>query len=205
MAQSELPTILSTGMGTLAEIDDATRAFRDAGGVDLTLLHCTSSYPTPPDDTNLRKIPVLREAFGCPVGFSDHTEGIIAAIGATVLGACMIEKHFTLDKNLPGPDHWFSADTDEFRALVSGVRAIEKQLGTSVVGPTKKEMSSRAQTILSCVANKDLPTAHRLRLDDISFRRPGTGLQPKHMSFLLGRTLSHEVNSGHVFTMKDFE
>ena len=118
MARTGLPTVISTGMATHEDIDDAVQAFRDAGGHDLILLHCTSAYPTPVADVNLRKIPALAQAYGCLVGFSDHTDGIVAAVGAVTLGACFIEKHFTLDKNLPGPDHRFSADPADRKSVV---------------------------------------------------------------------------------------
>src|SRR5205823_10440934 len=108
MAQTGLPTVVSTGMATRVEIEDAVNAFRQAGGRDLILLHCTSSYPTPSEDVHLRRIPALAAAFDCPVGFSDHSEGNVAGIGAVALGACFLEKHFTIDKNLSGPDHRFS-------------------------------------------------------------------------------------------------
>lgn len=203
MAQTGIPTVLSTGMATLSEIDDAVRVFREAGGKDLVLLHCTSSYPAPPEDTHLRKIPTLRNVFGCPIGFSDHTEGISAAIGAVVLGACMIEKHFTLDKNLPGPDHRFSADPAEFQALVTGVRSIEKQLGEPIIGPTESELSNRANFTLSCVARKDLPAGHCLKESDIAFRRPGNGLRPRYANWLTGKMLKRPVSAGIPLTWDD--
>ncbi len=203
MARTGIPTILSTGMSSLEEIDDAVRAFRGAGGREMTLLHCTSSYPAAPEDAHLRKIPVLGEVFGCPVGFSDHTQGISAAIGSVVLGACVIEKHFTLDKNLPGPDHWFSADPDELQALVMNVRAIEKQLGTAVLGPTAEEAANRAHFMLSCVAGRDLPAGHVLTLEDIAFRKPGTGLRPKFAEWFVGRKLRQSVQNGRVLALDD--
>ncbi len=204
MAESGLPVILSTGMATLSEIDDAVRVFKKSGGKELFLLHCTSSYPTPAPDTHLRKIPALRDAFGCPVGFSDHTEGVIAAIGATVLGACMIEKHFTLDKNLDGPDHRFSADPEELKLLVSSVRNIEKQLGCAAIGPTPVEEQNRQQFMLSCVASTELPAGHVIVAKDIEFRRPGTGLRPKSASWVEGRTLARSVSAGTPFAIEDF-
>jgi len=203
MARTHLPTVISTGMGTLAEIDDAVNAFRDAGGRDLVLLVCTSSYPAPPEDAHLRRIPSLGAATGCPVGLSDHTDGIIAAVGAVALGACMIEKHFTLDKNLPGPDHRFSADPAELRALVQGVRTLEKSLGQSTIGPTQSERLGRRDFRLSCVAARDLPIGHCLGESDIAFRRPGSGLPPKAQEWLLGRRLARSIAAGHVFLPED--
>lgn len=201
MAKTGLPVVLACGMSTLAEIDDAVRAFRAAGGRDLVLLHCTSSYPTPPEDVNLRKIPVLKEAFGCKTGLSDHSKGITAAIGATVLGAAMIEKHFTLDKNLPGPDHAFSADPEEMGALVKAVREVEKELGTSVIGPTKAEMKERGIGRISCVAARDLPKGYEIGMDDIAFRRPGNGLPPKLAVFLKGKILKKPIKSGDLLEL----
>lgn len=204
MARTGLPTVLSTGMATLAEIDDAVRAFRDAGGKDLIVLHCTSSYPTPPEDVHLRKIPALAAAFDCAVGLSDHTFGIVAAVGAVALGACFVEKHFTLDKNLPGPDHRFSADPAEFRALVGAVRALEKNLGQSRIGPTPSEEPGRRDFRLSCVAVRDLPAGHRLSEADIVFRRPGTGLPPRAAIWITGRRLARAVARGAPFGPEDF-
>lgn len=204
MARTGLPTVLSTGMATLAEIDDAVRAFRDAGGMSLVVLHCTSSYPTPPEDVHLRKIPALAEAFGCPIGLSDHTHGITAAVGAVALGACFVEKHFTLNKNLPGPDHRFSADPAEFRALVDAVRVLEKSLGQSRIGPTPSEERGRRDFRLSCVAERNLPAGHRLNEVDIAFRRPGTGLPPRAADWIKGRRLTKPVARGTPFEPEDF-
>ncbi len=196
MARSGLPTVLSTGMATLAEIDDAVRTYRAAGGDALILLHCTSSYPTPENDVHLRKIPALAAAFGCPTGFSDHTEGFVAAVGAVVLGACFVEKHFTLDRTLPGPDHRFSSDPVELKALVQSIRHIEQNLGMAAIGPTPSEEAGRRDYRLSCVAASDLPMGHILRNEDIAFRRPGTGLPPKMGSLLIGRELRVGMSAG---------
>jgi N-acetylneuraminate synthase/N,N'-diacetyllegionaminate synthase len=203
MAQTQIPTILSTGMATLAEIDDAVRAFYDADGKDLTLLHCTSSYPTPSKDTNLRKISALQATFACPVGFSDHTNGITAAIGAVILGATIIEKHFTLDKKLHGPDHAFSCDPAELIALVQAVHTVEVQLGDSYLRFTKGEEENRQQSILSCVANSDLPSGHKICIQDIRYCRPGTGLRPKYAEWLIGRTLRYDISRGQPFQLND--
>lgn len=204
MGASGLPTILSTGMAHLAEIDEAIRAYRNGGGHQLILLHCTSAYPTAPEDAHLRKITTLCRAFGCPVGFSDHTEGIVAATGAIALGASVIEKHFTLDRSLPGPDHWFSADTTELAALVRSVRTIEKQLGSDSIGPTPGEVDARRSFRLSCVAAAGLPRGHRLISGDIAFRRPGTGLPPKGALWLVGRVLREKVAIGTVLEPHHF-
>lgn len=204
MAQSKLPTILSTGMATLAEIDDAVLAYRTAGGTDLVLLHCTSTYPTPMADVHLRKIPTLARVFGAVVGLSDHTDGIVAATGAVALGASVIEKHFTLDKSLPGPDHHFSADEAELADLVASVRAIDQAMGEPQIGPTPTEAAGRKVFRLSCVAADALDAGHRLAPDDLAFRRPGTGLPPNAAAWIVGRELGRPVPAGHPFEVGDF-
>jgi N-acetylneuraminate synthase/N,N'-diacetyllegionaminate synthase len=204
MARTGIPTVLSTGMATLAEIDDAVQVFREAGGTDLILLHCTSSYPAPADELHLRKIQTLTQVFDCPAGLSDHSDGIVAALGAVALGACFIEKHFTLDKTLLGPDHRFSADPTELRALVSSLRALEKSLGSATVGPTESEKLGRRDFRLSCVAATDLHAGHVIEDEDVIFRRPGSGLPPKAFGWLLGLKLSRNVNKGHPFVSDDF-
>lgn len=203
MARSGVCTVLSTGMATLAEMDNAVQAFREAGGKELVLLHCTSAYPTPPEEVHLRKIPALAAAFGCPVGFSDHTAGIAAAFGAVALGACMVEKHFTLDRDLPGPDHWFSATPGELRELVHGIRTLEACLGHSTLGPTACEAAGRTAFRLSCAARKDLPAGHILRHEDVACLRPGTGLPPAAMEWIVGARLAVAVAQGHIFARED--
>jgi N,N'-diacetyllegionaminate synthase len=204
MAQTAIPTVLSTGMATRVEIEDAVNAFRQAGGRELILLHCTSSYPTPSEDVHLRRIQALAAAFDCPVGFSDHSQGNVAAIGAIALGACFIEKHFTLDKNLPGPDHRFSADPAEFRSLFDAVRTMEASLGSSDFEPAVSEEFGRREFRLSCVAARALPRGHRLTASDIAFRRPGSGFLPKEVSTLFDSVLSRPIPIGHVFSREDF-
>jgi N-acetylneuraminate synthase/N,N'-diacetyllegionaminate synthase len=204
MGESGLPTVLSTGMATLAEIDDAVRTFRSTGNNQLILLHCTSSYPTPPEEVNLRKIASLASAFGCLVGFSDHTDGITSAIGAAALGTCWIEKHFTLDKDLHGPDHRFSADPTEFKNLVIAVRTLEKNLGQPQICPTPSEQKGRYEFRLSCVTNSHLAAGHILTEVDISFHRPGNGIPPAHSYLLIGRRLTHDLEANCVIHPSNF-
>ncbi len=205
MGKTMLPTVISTGMGTLEEIEEAVRTFHETGNDQLILLHCVTSYPTPPKDVHLRKIPTLATIFHCPVGFSDHTDGIIASVGAVAMGACWVEKHFTLDKNLPGPDHRFSADPAEFTAMVKAVRELEYCLGDSRVGPTEAELKSRRMFRLSCVAAHDLQIGHILSDQDIALQRPGKGFAPNQKQTLIGKKLNRAVEAGHALQLSDFE
>jgi len=196
MGESGLPTALSTGMATKAEIETAVNTFYSAGNKNLILLHCVSLYPTPPENVNLKRMVSLSRAFNCPVGFSDHTSGNYAAIGAVALGACWIEKHFTLDRTLPGPDHRFSSDPIEFKELVDAIRVVEKQLGSADIKFTAGEDSARQQFRLSCVASRKMPAGWILKENDIVFCRPGGGIPPDRVYELYGRQLSRNVNAG---------
>lgn len=203
MAKTGLPTVISTGMATLSEIDDAVREFKSAGGKEIVILHCTSLYPTPPEHVHLRKISALKSCFQVPVGFSDHSDGPMCAIGAVVLGACMIEKHFTIDKSLVGPDHVFSADPKELKTMVDGIRELEKAMGQSRIGPTEPEQACRDNYRLSCVAARELPAGHVLQEADIKFQRPGNGVPPKLRNYIVKRTLSNSVEKGKIIELED--
>jgi N,N'-diacetyllegionaminate synthase len=204
MGRTGLPTVLSTGMATLSDIDEAVNAFRSTGNEKLILLHCVSSYPAPAESLNLAKIPALNAAFDCLVGFSDHSQGVLASVGAVALGACWIEKHFTLDKNLPGPDHWFSCDPAEFSELVKGVRYFETARGNPRLVPNEAELAMRADARLSCVAARALASGAVLAAQDIVFQRPGTGLPPSFAERLIGRRLTRSVTQGARFDLGDF-
>jgi N-acetylneuraminate synthase/N,N'-diacetyllegionaminate synthase len=196
MAMSGLPTVLSTGMATIDEIHEAFSAFESAGGTDLILLHCTSSYPTPVEEINIRRIQSMAAAFGVPVGFSDHSEGVVAAVMSVTQGACWVEKHFTLNKELPGPDHWFSSDPEEFTQYVRSIRIAERAMGSSKIAPTLSEMQSREDFKLSVVARYDLEPGTILSEENLAVSRPGDGIKPAHMNYLLGNRLTRAVKKG---------
>ena len=202
MARSGIPTILSTGMATEEEVASAVSSFRDAGGRELVLLACTSAYPTPLDCVNLRRITTLAQKFKCPSGFSDHTNGWEAAVAAVSVGACMVEKHFTTDRNLPGPDQWFSSTPEEFSELVLRVRRAEAMIGDGQIAPTRSEQEARELFRLSCVAKNDLPVGHVLSEADITFRRPAAGLPPGDIHLLIGRALVADVSRGYPLLAK---
>jgi len=204
MARTGIPTVLSTGMATLEDVEDAVLAYREAGGRDLLLLHCTSSYPTPDADVNLNKIGTLAAAFDCLVGFSDHTWGTLAAQSACMLGACFVEKHFTTRRDLPGPDQRFSSTPEELAELIATIRRLETMRGVGRIGPTASEAQGREQYRLSCVAAADLSVGHVLTEADIAFRRPGTGVPPKQVESLVGRKLLKALPRGHLLDGNEF-
>lgn len=205
MAKTKIPTIISTGMALVGEIDDAVRTFEEAGGTDLMILHCTSSYPTSDKDVNLLKLESLYKTFKYPVGFSDHTWGVEAAIGAIALGCAFVEKHFTLDKTLPGPDHRFSADPAEFKQLVDSIRKIEKMLGTSKIGPTDSEQSGRFSFRLSCAVGRDIAIGETISEDDIIFIRPASGLHPRFSGSLYNKKAKVSLKKGSIIKLGDVE
>jgi len=180
------PVIMSTGMGTLAEIDDAVRAFREAGGTQLALLKCTSAYPSPPGEMNLRTIPHLAEAFGVPAGLSDHTLASVIPVAAVALGACIIEKHLTLSRSVPGPDSAFSLEPGEFKAMVAAVREAESALGAVTYEATGREAASRVFR-RSLFAVRDIEPGETFTGENLRSIRPGFGLAPKHLPAILGR------------------
>lgn len=198
-AATGLPLLLSTGMSTLAEVQAAVawiRAGWDRAGLarpGLLLMHCTSAYPAPADSLNLRAVATLAQACGLPVGYSDHSEGIVAALGAVALGAQAIEKHLTLDKTMAGPDHRASADPHEFAALVRAVRELESMLGDGVKEPHQVERNTRDVARRSVVSTRPLPAGHVLQAADLALRRPGTGIAPEALESLPGRRLRASV------------
>ena len=204
MARSGLPVSLSTGMADAQDIAEAVAAFDDAGGRELGILHCVSLYPTPAAELNLHRMATLRAAFGRPVGLSDHSEGVVSAAVAVSLGASIVEKHFTLDRSLPGPDHEMSSDPAELDALVKAIRYAETALGAGELVPAAGENAARRMHRLSCVAAHPLAAGHTLSAADIAFRRPGTGLRPALADGLVGRSLRVDVPNGHIFSWADF-
>ena len=184
VAQTGKPTIMSTGMASLAEIREAVEAFQDAGGKQLALLKCTSAYPSPPEEMNLRTIPHLAETFNVPVGLSDHTLGIAVPVAAVTVGACIIEKHLTLSRAAPGPDSAFSLEPIEFKAMVAAVREVERALGTVNYEITEQEKVSRAFR-RSLFAVDDIEAGEPFTNQNTRSIRPGYGLAPKHLERLL--------------------
>ena len=178
--------ILSTGMAVMDEIQAAIDVLKENGTTDITILHCTTEYPAPVQDVNLNVMQTMRDVFGYPVGYSDHTQGIEVDLAAVALGATVIEKHFTLDRKLPGPDHKASLEPSELKAMVDGIRKIELALGTSEKRPSEAELKNRLVARKSIVARKAIKAGDELTEDNITTKRPGSGINPMRWKEVVG-------------------
>ncbi|MCS6808541.1 MAG: pseudaminic acid synthase [Bacteroidota bacterium] len=194
-AQTGKPLIISTGMATISELDEAVRTAREAGCTDIVLLKCTSTYPASPDNTNLLTIPHMREMFDCHVGLSDHTMGIGVAVASVALGARVIEKHFTLRRADGGVDAAFSMEPEEMKALVIESERAHRALGRVSYGPTEAEKKS-IQFRRSLFVAKDMQAGERFSSENLRVVRPGTGLPPKFYETLLGKAVRRDVKKG---------
>lgn len=203
-AATGLPLILSCGMADLDEVERSIKAVRDAGAPRVTLLVCTSQYPTPPQDANLARITTLQARFpDVVIGFSDHTQGAKAATIAAAIGARVFEKHFTLSHDLPGPDHWFSADVEEAAAWVAAIRNTVIFLGDGRVKPTPEEESMRAIARRSVTALRPIVAGDLLSIENIGLRRPATGLPPADFSRVLGLRAARDIPAHGPVTSDD--
>lgn len=186
IAKTGKPVVMSTGMCELQEIDEAIKVLKTNGTTDITLLHCNTQYPTPYKDVNLRAMETLRNRYKVKVGYSDHTKGIEVPIAAVALGAEVIEKHFTLDKNLPGPDHKASLEPKELAAMISSIRNIEEALGSPNKTVSDSERENIAIARKSIVAAKNIKKGEVLTIDNLTTKRPGTGISPMRWNEVLG-------------------
>jgi pseudaminic acid synthase len=189
------PLIISTGMATIEEIEEAVRAACGSGATQIALLKCTSAYPATPDDMNLRTLPELARKFDVPVGLSDHTMGIAVAVAAVALGACIIEKHLTLSRALPGPDSAFSLEPHEFRDMVDAVRTTERALGKVHFGASRLEINSRAFR-RSLFVVQDLRQGELFSHNNVHSIRPGHGLHTRHLREVLGKHATRDIERG---------
>ena len=196
------PLIVSTGMCNLDEVATALDIIQAANDVGVVLLHCVSNYPAAPASVNLRAMKTLELRFDVPVGFSDHTEGIVIPIAAAALGACIVEKHFTLDRTLPGPDHRASLEPAELAAMVRGIRDVQSALGDGVKKRVAEELNTAAVARRSLVAAHDIKAGTVIAESMVAIRRPGTGLQPSDLTRILGRKLKQDLAAGHLFTLE---
>jgi N-acetylneuraminate synthase len=198
VARKGKPMIVSTGMATMGEIEAAVHTVQDAGNDQLVLLHCVAVYPPDMEIMNLRNIDTLRRAFGVPVGFSDHTLGTAIPLAAIARGACVVEKHFTIDKDLPGWDHAISADEEDMTRLVESGRDVFTALGSSVREVSDAEMTKRRSFRRSVVAQRPLAEGDSIRREDVAFKRPGDGISVDEFEYVEGRVLTRDVEEGHV-------
>lgn len=205
-ASAGLPLLVSCGMADLGEVHQAMEAMGALDGHPTVLLLCTSQYPTPPSDVNLRKLATLAQAFPMLVtGFSDHTQGPLASSLAVAMGAKVFEKHFTLSHDLPGPDHWFSEDPEGAKEWIASIRTADRIMGSPIVRPTTAERDMRILARRSIVALRDIEAGERLTTDNIGLRRPGNGLAPGLFDQALQSTAATKIANGQMLKLGDFK
>lgn len=195
MGSKHLPVILSTGMSTLSDVDISINALREGGAEDITLLHCTTNYPCPYEEVNLRAMLTLHEAFHLPVGYSDHTNGTEISVAAVALGARVIEKHFTLDKNMDGPDHMASTEPSEFRKMVDEIRDVERALGNGVKRPTKSENNISTVVKKRIVAARDIACGEQFSGENLTVKRSEKGLPASDWDRVIGRRAQSDLRA----------
>lgn len=211
LAAKGVPLILSTGMADMQEIEHAIReihaVWKDAdkapGAHDLTVLHCTSNYPADFGDVNLNAMQTIERAFGVPIGYSDHTLGIAVSTAAVALGATVIEKHFTIDKCMAGPDHSASLNPDELKAMIDSIRAVERCMGSAVKAPTSAELPIRALVRRSVTLLRDLAAGETVQPEDVALLRPGTGIAPFELERVAGRQTRRFLCAGTTLNWSD--
>lgn len=194
------PIILSTGMANLEDIETALAAVKEGGNSEVALLHCAIAYPPEFENINLRAMETMKKAFQCPTGFSDHTMGHITDVAAVALGACIIEKHFTLSRNQDGPDHPFSLEPNELKEMISAIRTTEKILGSHIKTHTKAEEELYRIARRSLVAAKDIAKGTVIDESMIAVKRPGYGIQVKHMDIIIGRKAAVDIEEDDILT-----
>ena len=199
------PIVVSTGMATMAEIDTAVQTIRGEGNDNIALLHCISIYPPKDQDIHLRNISMLQQAFHLPVGFSDHSFGTAVPLASVALGACIIEKHFTLDKDLPGWDHEISADPAEMKAICSDSKKIQAAMGNFHRTVSAEEEAKKEKFRRSIVAATTLEKGTVLSEEHLEYKRPGTGIPPNEYAFVVGRKLTQDLEEDSLFSWNHFE
>jgi len=205
IAKKNKPIIMSTGMATLSEVEKALNVIYEVNkNAEIYLLHCTTNYPTPFEEVNLRAMLTLKEAFKLPVGYSDHTLGIEIPIAAVAMGAQIIEKHFTLDKNLPGPDHKASLEPNELKEMVRAIRNVEKALGDGIKKPNKSEMEIMKVVRKKLVAARDIEKGEIITENDIMVKRANEGLSPEYYEIIIGKRLLKSIKEDEGFTWNHF-
>lgn len=206
VARTGKPIVLSTGMATLDEVKKAVKFIKSHGNNQIVVLHCTTNYPCPPEEVNLAAMQTMMDELEEPVGYSDHTLGSQVAIMMATLGAAMYECHFTLDKNLPGPDHVASSEPAELKQKIAAIRAVRMIMGDAVKKPNPSEQRSMIGLVRrSVVVYRDLPAGHKITADDLEAKRPGDGLSPTEYEKLIGKKLKKAMQQDEQITLKDVE
>lgn len=205
LAETGLPLVVSTGMATWEELGEAVNAIRSTGNEQFVLLQCTTNYPSLVADTNLRAMVEMGQRYHCLTGYSDHTQSHAPCIGAVALGACVIEKHFTLDQTLPGPDHGTSEDPQGFANLVGAIHDIEAALGSREKKPTEAEIANMPGMRRSIAARNELSAGHQIGDDDLTCKRPASGIAPREWGNLLGRRVKKVVPAGELLSWDDLD
>jgi N,N'-diacetyllegionaminate synthase len=205
IAKKGKPIILSTGMSTMTEIEEALASIYNEGNRDVTVLHCTTNYPTPYNEVNLNAMITLRDALNVKVGYSDHTKGIEVSIAAVALGAEVIEKHFTLDRSLPGPDHIASIEPAELKEMVSCIRNIEAALGDGRKTLTDSERVMKQGVRKSVTAKREIKMGEIIRREDLCIKRPAGGIEPKYLDNLAGRRAKNDIRIDSTIYWSDIE
>lgn len=193
VAKTGKPVLLSTGMATLGEIEDALSVLVDSGCKDIGLFHCGIGYPMDPVDVNLRAMVTMNAVFDCPVGYSDHTLGVAVPTAATAMGAQLVEKHFTLSRDLPGPDHAFALEPEELRQMVDSIRVAEKAMGSSHKGPVPSELEHRERGRRSLYLNRAIRKGEIITEEMVDVLRPGAGLHPRYMGVVVGKRMVRDM------------
>jgi len=206
IAAKNKPIIMSTGMAELGEVEEAINTIREVNSkANISLLHCTTNYPTPYEEVNLKAMQTLAVAFKLPVGYSDHTLGIEVPVTAVAMGAKIIEKHFTLDKKLPGPDHKASLEPSELKEMVKAIRNIETALGDGIKKPNKSEIEIMKVARRSLIATRDIRAGEIIKESDIAIKRPGTGILPKFKEIVIGMKLTNDIRQDEPFRWENFK
>lgn len=205
IAKLNKPMIVSTGMATLGEVESAVGAIKACGNNNISLLHCTTNYPTSYEDVNLKAMVTMAEAFKLPVGYSDHTLGIEVPIAAVAMGARIIEKHFTLDKGMEGPDHKASLEPHELKHMINSIRNIEKSMGDGIKRCSKSEENTKIAARKSIVAKVDIEEGQLITEDLLTIKRPGNGLKPEYIGVLLGKKAKRKITVDQLIDIIDIE
>ncbi|MFX1451345.1 MAG: N-acetylneuraminate synthase family protein, partial [Promethearchaeota archaeon] len=200
IAKTKKPIILSTGMSSLGEIEDAINSIKSIGNNDIALLHCGINYPPPFKDLNLRVIQTLKQAFQVPVGFSDHTMSTTIPSICIALGACIIEKHFTLNRSMKGPDHKFALEPDELKLMIKNIRDTELALGSPIKSIADSEKNLFKIARRSIIAKRDIPKGKQIEKNDLIIKRPGFGIPPKFLEIVIGRIAKRDIKEDDIIT-----